>query len=129
MSRMLAIAVSLTIATIAHAQTQPSDLTLKNVTVTGSLDLDNGVPVRWKKPDGSGYVNVFMLDKNGTLQLCQDPYYWDSDDKEHRDVRVIEVRNPKSRYPDFRLPMSRDRKKELIPGRPVVDADSKLHLR
>src|SRR5437016_6219409 len=50
--------------------------TFQNVKVQGALDLENGVPIRWKKPDGSGYVNILTFDKNGTLQLCHDPYYF-----------------------------------------------------
>src|SRR4051794_24705074 len=96
-----------------------TDVTLKNLKIEGSLDLENNVPIRWKKPDGSGYVNIFMLDKNGTVQLCQDPYYWDSTDADHKSVRVIEMRNPKSQYPDFQLPVTRDRKDDTTPGREV----------
>jgi hypothetical protein len=105
-------------------------MTLKNVKIEGTLDLENGVPIRWKKPDGSGYVNIFMLDKNGTLQLCHDPYYWDANasDVEHGRVRVIEVRNPNSNYPDFRLPVTRNNK-QPAPKRETVNADSKLQLR
>src|SRR5258706_4387820 len=59
--------------------TQPAapDMTVQSVKIQGSLDLENGVPIRWRKPDGSGYVNVFMMDKNGTLQLCHDPFYFE----------------------------------------------------
>src|SRR5439155_23661449 len=79
MTKMLGsirITVLMLLPLAARAQTMPSDLTLKNVTIQGSLDLENGVPVRWKKPDGSGYVNIFELDKNGTLRLGDDPYYY-----------------------------------------------------
>src|SRR5882724_6669959 len=97
--------------------TQPApSMTVQSVKIQGSLDLDNGVPIRWKKPDGSGYVNIFMLDKNGTLQLCQDPFYFEQDkpdksvkpkdpqereqrlklEEQHQSLRVIEVRNPNS---------------------------------
>jgi hypothetical protein len=111
--------------------TAPADATtVRNLKVEGSLDLENGVPIRWKKPDGSGYVNIFMLDSKGTLQLCHDPFYWDAtlSDEQHGRVRIMEVRNPKSRYADFSLPVTRDAKNPQ-PKRETVSADSKLTLR
>jgi hypothetical protein len=93
---------------------------LNNVEIHGSLDLANGVPIRWKKPDGSGYINIFVLDKNGTLRLCNDPYFYQSNDIDHLFNKVIEVRNPASQYADFRLPFSRTNN---------INADSKLVLR
>src|SRR5437867_4420976 len=117
-------------AAVASSATQPSpDITVQSVKIHGSLDLDNGVPIRWKKPDGSGYVNIFLLDKNGTLQLCHDPFYFEQDkpdrsvkpkdpqereqrqklEEQHQSLRVIEVRNPNSAYPDLRLPITRSR--------------------
>jgi hypothetical protein len=132
---------------VAATPTPPSPekvTTLQNVQIKGTLDLDNGVPIRWKKPDGTGYVNIFRMDKNGTLQLCPDPFFFDqprqdlpearSDapkDREQRiawerqhDQRVIEVRNPKSAYPDLRLPFTRTHTN----GK-AWDADSKLMAR
>jgi hypothetical protein len=91
----------------------------ENVKVTGSLDLDTGVPIRWKNPDGSGYVNIFTLDKSGALRLCDDPYYYDATNAQ-RKSRVIEIGNPNTKYPDFRLPITRTRN---------INADSKLELR
>jgi hypothetical protein len=126
--------------------TRPADtLTLQSVKIQGSLDLENGVPIRWKKPDGSGYINIFMVDKNGTLQLCHDPFFFEqgnleragppSDpqgiaemrrlERQHQEQRVIEVRNPNSAYPDLRLPITRHRPG----GKGIWDADSKLMTR
>jgi hypothetical protein len=123
---------------------QPADMTLQSVKIQGSLDLDNGVPIRWKKPDGSGYVNIFTVDKNGTLQLCHDPFYFeqpipdkktkpkDAQEKQerarleelHSNLRVIEVRNPNTAYPDLRLPITRSQGSDDI-----RDCDSKLTVR
>jgi hypothetical protein len=98
----------------------PKDVTLQNVKIQGSLDLDTGVPIRWRKPDGSGYVNVATLDKDGTLRLCDDPYYYDAPKTDERGKRVIEIRNPNTKYADFRLPITRTNN---------INADSKLTLR
>src|SRR6476661_1799026 len=72
---------------LAQTTAPASDLTVQSVKVQGSLDLENGVPIRWKKPDGSGYVNIFVLDKNGTLQLCHDPFYFEQP-KPDKSVKV-----------------------------------------
>jgi hypothetical protein len=107
----------------ADAPQQPAawkGVTLQNVRIQGSLDLDTGVPIRWKKPDGSGYVNVATLDKDGSLRLCDDPYYYDAPKTDERGNRVIEIRNPNTKYADFRLPITRTKN---------INADSKLTLR
>src|SRR6478736_9297003 len=132
MSRLfvLALAIGMTLcARPAAAAEPPTELTVQNVKIQGSLDLENGVPIRWKKPDGSGYVNIFVLDKNGTLQLCHDPFYFEQPkpdksvkvksqeekqartnlNERHESQRVIEVRNPNSAYPDLRLPITRSK--------------------
>jgi hypothetical protein len=116
----------------------PQTLTVQNVKVQGSLDLDNGVPIRWKKPDGTGYVTIFTLNKDGTLQLCHDPFFWEVprtksppgmgkefEDLEHKAQRTIEVRNPNTKYPDLRLPITRNRPGEAR----IWDNDSKLQVR
>jgi hypothetical protein len=136
------------ISVIGFAQaptTQLASVTLQNVKVQGSLDLENEVPIRWRKPDGSGYVTIFTLDKNGTLQLCHDPFFFDQPslerttkptdpegikqmqmlERQHQDLRVIEVRNPHSSYPDLRLPITRSRPG----GKQAFDFDSKLMAR
>ncbi|HWP39753.1 MAG TPA: hypothetical protein VNL70_02420 [Tepidisphaeraceae bacterium] len=97
-----------------------SSVTLKNPRIQGSLDLDNNVPIRWKRPDGSGYVSILQVDQNGTVRLCHDPYFWESNDMDHLLRKVIEVRNPHTSYPDFRLPFTRTNN---------INADSKLVLR
>jgi hypothetical protein len=104
----------------AASPAEPKDVTLQNVKIQGSLDLDTGVPIRWRKPDGSGYVNVATLDKDGTLRLCDDPYYYDAPKTAERGKRVIEIRNPNTKYADFRLPITRTNN---------INADSKLTLR
>jgi hypothetical protein len=104
----------------AAAAAAAKDVTLQNVKIQGSLDLDTGVPIRWKKPDGSGYVNVATLDKDGSLRLCDDPYYYEAPKTDKRGNRVLEIRNPNTRYPDFRLPITRTNN---------INADSKLQLR
>ena len=149
----LAIGIAALLARHALAETAPADasssssssMTLQNVKVQGSLDLDNGVPIRWKKPDGSGYVNIFTLDKNGTLQLCSDSFFFDQPrpdksvtakgaqekelrrklDEQHNTGRVIEVRNPNSLFPDLRLPITRSR----AGSQDIWDNDSKLTVR
>ena len=106
---MVALTAGLTAAAPVESGNEAVDTkTLKHLKIQGSLDLDNGVPIRWKKPDGSGYINIFILDTNGTLQLCRDEYFWNAtnSDHEHRNVRVIEVRNPNTRFPDFQLPIT-----------------------
>jgi hypothetical protein len=69
-------------------------VTLKSPRIEGSLDLGNNVPIRWKKADGSGYINILQVDENGTVRLCNDPYFWESNDIDHLMRKVIEVRNP-----------------------------------
>jgi hypothetical protein len=107
---------------IAFAQNAdaPTPVVLTNPKIRGSLDLDNNVPIRWKKPDGSGYISIFALDEKGTVRLCNDPYFFESSDIDHLVTKVIEVRNPASTFPDFRLPISRTSN---------IYADSKLVLR
>ncbi|WP_428940318.1 hypothetical protein [Fontivita pretiosa] len=95
-------------------------VTLKSPRIEGSLDLGNNVPIRWKKADGSGYINILQVDENGTVRLCNDPYFWESNDIDHLMRKVIEVRNPHTNYPDFRLPFTRTNN---------INADSKLVLR
>src|SRR5437763_13556322 len=111
----------------AHsATTQPiardssHDSAAQSLRLRGNLDLENGASIRWRRPDGSGYVNILTLDKSGTLQLCHDPYYFEQphidDDQgkpakranelDHTMMKVIEVRNPNSAYPDLRLPIT-----------------------
>jgi hypothetical protein len=116
----LAVCCVLALLLGADSPEQPKDVTLQNVKIQGSLDLDTGVPIRWKKPDGSGYVNVASLDKDGTLRLCDDPYYYDAPKTDDRGNRVVEIRNPNSKYADFRLPITRTSN---------INADSKLTLR
>lgn len=134
--RALGLLSVMAFANNTHAADAPTtvpfsgeDLTVRNVKIEGSLDLDNGVPIRWKKPDGSGYINILMLDDKGTLQLAHDPYYWESTEEPHESARVIEVRNPNTPYPDFRLPITRNVKDDTVVGRKVWDGDSKLVLR
>ena len=94
-SLWLALAVSQVAISLAIAA-PPTTMTVHDIKIEGSLDLSNGVPIRWQKPDGTGYVSIFVLDKNGTLRLCDDPYYYDATKTERKD-RVIEIRNPNTR--------------------------------
>ena len=143
---LVVLIIGPSIARADSSATQPAagDLTLNSVKIQGSLDLENGVPIRWKKPDGSGYVNIFTLDKNGTLQLCHDPFYFEQIkpdkntkskgaeekqerarlEEQHNSQRVIEVRNPNSAYPDLRLPITRSQG-----SGDIWDCDSKLTVR
>jgi hypothetical protein len=89
-------------------------------------------------------VNVFVMNKDGTLQLCHDPFYFEQPkpdksvktkdhaererrrmlEEQHNKQRVIEVRNPNSNFPDLRLPITRSKD-----GNHIWDNDAQLVVR
>src|SRR5438874_755280 len=69
-------------------------MTIHVIKIEGSLNLSNGVPLRWQKPDGTAYVSIFVLDNNGPLPIARSDNINADSKLTLRSLTLVETNDP-----------------------------------